>query len=206
MKIEGYEVDVMPRRANRRMLLHYRKAEQRLFVTVPVGTPERRIREFLTDNLDWIRRQAGSAPAWQSAYAPGERHWCLGRLVTLGKDAPAGEEAYLRWRDAQLRPVVLRLVEKWRKPMGLTVSSVSFRRTQSRWGSCNGKQRKLNFSTRLAMFEEPLIELTVVHELCHLFHMNHSPAFWAEMTKWLPDWKIRRERRESRDVRPLPPL
>ena len=33
----------------------------------------------------------------------------------------------------------------------------------------------------------------VVHEYCHFLQANHSPAFWAEVAKLLPDWKARRE-------------
>ena len=33
----------------------------------------------------------------------------------------------------------------------------------------------------------------VVHEYCHFLQLNHSPAFWAEVEKLLPDWKTRRE-------------
>ena len=33
----------------------------------------------------------------------------------------------------------------------------------------------------------------VVHEYCHFLQPNHSPAFWAEVAKLLPDWKARRE-------------
>jgi len=32
----------------------------------------------------------------------------------------------------------------------------------------------------------------VVHELCHLKELNHSPRFWAQVAKFLPDWQSRR--------------
>ena len=37
----------------------------------------------------------------------------------------------------------------------------------------------------------------VVHEFCHFLVQDHSPAFWAEVEKRLPDWKARRLLREG---------
>ncbi|MBQ5817094.1 MAG: M48 family metallopeptidase, partial [Bacteroidaceae bacterium] len=33
----------------------------------------------------------------------------------------------------------------------------------------------------------------VVHELCHRLEMNHSPAFWAQVKRVLPDYQKSRE-------------
>jgi len=45
----------------------------------------------------------------------------------------------------------------------------------------------------LALMQLPLdlIELVVVHELCHLKHFDHGPGFRRLMTECLPDWQQR---------------
>ena len=39
---------------------------------------------------------------------------------------------------------------------------------------------------------EPVREYVAVHELCHRKYMDHSPLFWAEVERVLPDWRERR--------------
>jgi len=33
----------------------------------------------------------------------------------------------------------------------------------------------------------------VVHELCHVHHLNHTEAFWGEVDKVMPRYRERRE-------------
>ena len=205
MKIGPYEVRVTARANCRRMILRYRKQDDLLTLSVPPRATDVQIRRFLEDNLDWIRRTVGEPSQWTPQYAAGERHWCLGRLVTLGVDAPAGEVRFRQWRNDQLLPVIRRLLAKWMGAMRVQVTHVTLQEMTSRWGSCRAKTGRLTFNTKLGMYDEQLIEETVVHELCHFLHQNHSPAFYAEMTKWLPDWRVRKQKRSAMDVHPQPP-
>jgi predicted metal-dependent hydrolase len=50
------------------------------------------------------------------------------------------------------------------------------------------------------MAEPALIDLVVVHELAHLKHRNHSPAFWAEVARHIDD--VPAWRRRLRQVGP----
>jgi hypothetical protein len=60
------------------------------------------------------------------------------------------------------------------------------------WGTCNG-QRQLTFNWKLAMAPAEVIDYIVVHELCHMTHLNHDRSFWRLVGKLLPDYKARQD-------------
>jgi predicted metal-dependent hydrolase len=76
--------------------------------------------------------------------------------------------------------------------VGVTYGRITIRNQRSRWGSCSGKGN-LNFNCLLMLTPSHVIDYVVVHELCHRLEMNHSPAFWAQVERVLPDYRKSRE-------------
>lgn len=72
--------------------------------------------------------------------------------------------------------------------LGVQYCRVTVRRQRSRYGSCSSK-RNLNFNVLLSRMPPSVREYVVVHELCHLKHMNHSAAFWAEVGRAYPAYE-----------------
>ena len=70
--------------------------------------------------------------------------------------------------------------------------TVRYRRMTSRWGSCNTRTAALTFNCALIAAPLPAVEYVVYHEFAHLVHPDHSPAFYATVARFLPDWKARR--------------
>ena len=74
---------------------------------------------------------------------------------------------------------------------GVSWGKITIRTQRSRWGSCSA-QGNLSFNALLLLTPPEVLDYVVVHELCHRKEMNHSPRFWAEVEKLVPDWKARR--------------
>lgn len=86
------------------------------------------------------------------------------------------------------REIIPPRVEEFAQKYGFTYTSIRITSAQSRWGSCTSK-KTLNFTYRLALAPQEVIDYVIVHELCHLRQMNHSSKFWAEVAAIMPDYK-----------------
>ena len=75
--------------------------------------------------------------------------------------------------------------------MGVSVGNITIRNQKTRWGSCSSKGN-LNFNYQLYYMPEELMDYVVIHELAHRRYMNHSEQFWAEVEKYCPDYRSRR--------------
>ena len=76
--------------------------------------------------------------------------------------------------------------------MGVDYGQITIRSQKTRWGSCSSKGN-LNFNCLLLLAPPEVLDYVVVHELCHRKEMNHSPRFWAEVARVMPDYKVRRK-------------
>lgn len=155
-----------------------------VIVRAPARLSGRAIAAFVAEKADWIVR----AQAAQQA-----------RAAHMHVLTPA-ETAALRQAAHETLPA---LTARWAQRMGVSPTGVRITSAARRWGSCSAKNG-LCFSLRVMLLPEPLREYIVVHELSHIRQKNHSPAFYAEAARYLPDFVERK--RQLRDWERTHPL
>lgn len=82
----------------------------------------------------------------------------------------------------ELRGYVYKKVDEYSKKMGAREQSINFKKLKSIWGS-RSANNSLSFNYKLIFAPKSAIDYVVVHELAHIFHMNHSKSFWKLVSK-----------------------
>lgn len=187
-----------------------------LHVEAPAGVGIAAVRRVLGANAAWIRRRraasrndAHSDVCWFPAeYADGASLLFRGRVLALRLADQVGvhvrEEEIVApsvrtkqhvwaWYDAQAQTLLSAALSGAVELLPWLQDAPRWRHRfmKSRWGSCSSSGR-ISLNTHLAKLSDALIEYVVVHELCHLRHMHHGPAFYQLMAASLADWKQRR--------------
>ena len=79
---------------------------------------------------------------------------------------------------------------------------ITIRNQRSRWGSCSRK-KNLNFNYKIMFLPPRLADYIIVHELCHLGVLNHSPQFWALVSQTVQDYRTLRKELRKVSASPL---
>ncbi|MZR62903.1 M48 family metallopeptidase [Alcanivorax sp. DP30] len=214
----GFIAEVI--RTRRRKSADIRVEEGAVSVVVPVDTSLERIDELLASKRRWIKEKItlhqDMTPPGNKRYVSGESFSYLGRNYRLkvkkgpfapvklvqGRlvvSVPQGAEqphmirnALIRWYKRQAEKKLKEKVARWAPQVGVAVPDVSIKTFKSRWGSCTAKG-ELQFNWQIMMAQNRMVDYVVVHELCHLIRHDHSPQFWAEVGRVLPDYEECRE-------------
>ncbi len=202
-EICGYRVEIVRKKIKNLHL--YVQADGSVRISAPLSLQRKRIEEFIVSKSDWIAKRVSSnrESDENSAFFFGVRY----RLTETEADITflrfgGGNTAEVFGPDAQSRKAAVatfyvkalkeRIAERlpaWENVTGLKCSSWNVRNMRSRWGSCNVKTRKINFSVHLAEKPEICLDYLILHELAHIIYPNHGREFKEYLSRYMPDWK-----------------
>ncbi len=144
-------------------------------VRAPYSMTDAEIADFLKKKSDWIAKHRARMKEIQQKKA---------------QEPPVQRlsQQDIRALADQAMQVIPDKVRFYAEKIGVDYGRITIRCQKTRWGSCSGKGN-LNFNCLLMLTPEAVQNYVVVHELCHRKEMNHSPRFWSEVAKIMPDYE-----------------
>ncbi|NVO21984.1 M48 family metallopeptidase [Donghicola mangrovi] len=182
----------------RRFTLRVSRLDGRVTLTLPSSASEREGMAFVREKEGWIRKQLSEHVPLQGIEIgsvipfegrPRRLTAIDGARVILsdneiglprgGANAGARLKGFLR---EKARSRFAEAAHHYAGRLDRAYSAILLKDTRSRWGSCT-HDGKLMFSWRLIMAPRDVLDYVAAHEVAHLQHMDHSPAFWATVER-----------------------
>ena len=107
------------------------------------------------------------------------------------------EKKLLEWKLEKLKVILDEYLIKYTKLLNRNINYYQIKKLSSAWGIYHKKENYISFNSDLIEKDIECIEYVVLHELCHIFYMNHQKDFWALVEKYMPDYKVRRKNLKS---------
>ncbi len=175
---QSYELPYTLIRSKRKSYAISISPDGQITVRVPLVTSDREVRQILSQKQHWIvtkylEQQEKQINKPVSGLTDAQRNALTQRYIVAAKEYFPKRAAYFR------------------QFTGGTYNRITIRDQKTRWGSCSAKGT-LSFNWRLMLAPPAILDYVVVHELCHLTHMNHSAAFWQAVEAVYPDYRSAR--------------
>ena len=201
--------------------LRVHTSDGRIALSTPKNISDETIRLFILSRLDWIKKRSNKikqqAQLNTYEYIDSEIHYVWGekyKFSVVEKNAPAfielihdtlrlnvkpgtdletNKQLINSWSRKQVRSYAIPLIENWCSILGVEINKLYVRNMKTYWGSCNTQAHTIRLNTELVKKPPICLEYVVVHELMHLLEASHNKNFYTLMSKYLPDWKQRKE-------------
>lgn len=199
-------IDYQLIRSSRRTLSISVNGEGALIVRAPMRMSVREIEAFLVQKQEWIAQKRAlaqqkgqkrdEAQLTEGAAVPFlggslivhfeavKTAFDDGRTLVLPMDADPPKQA-LKWRRRHAEELLAPRVTYWAEKTGLMPRKISYGNAATRWGSMNSSGA-LRLNTALIHLPLYMVDYVIVHELSHMRHPDHSPAFHACVGSILP--------------------
>lgn len=170
-----YNVPVTVIKSNRKTLAISIKEDLSVTVRAPRRASKAEIERILKEKEQWIHKHISLMKEKNS------------RLDEIKENQLT--DAELKELQTNAKLIIPERVAAFSKIIGVDYGRISIRCQKTRWGSCSSKGN-LNFNCLLMLAPPEVVDYVVVHELCHRKEMNHSKAFWSEVEKVIPNYKV----------------
>lgn len=220
---QSYEYSLT--RSTRKTLGIYVHPDLSVEVRAPLDAPEPEISARVHKRRSWIVRQLQELSLYHPlrqppVYQNGATHLYLGRQYRLRilegpKNAvklkgghlevthhpqSTPERALTAWyrhRADEWFPRLLEAVYPRFRAYHIPKPEIIHQRLEKRWGSCKVSEQRILLNTELIQGPKVGIEYVIAHELAHLVHAHHTPAFFGVLDRVMPEWRGWKERLEG---------
>ncbi|OUS09085.1 metal-dependent hydrolase [Gammaproteobacteria bacterium 42_54_T18] len=207
------DIDYTLKRSARKTTSIYIERDGSVSVLAPEPFDQEKIEQIIEKKRSWIYRNLAE---WedlnrthiQRQYVNGESFLYLGRnyrlqLVEdkenplifrngqffLSRNAvPDAPELFKQFYKTKLLKKLEDRLSLYASKMSQQPAGIRVMELKNRWGSCSS-QGSLNFHWKCAMLPLSVLDYVIVHELAHIQHQNHSPAFWRVVEKVMPGYE-----------------
>lgn len=160
-------------RSNRKTVSIEIKPDLQVIVRAPLNISDKEIDNIIRKKSPWIRKHL-----YQNQIRKEEK---------LNNKVPSFTAEEISKLTAEAKKLLPLRVDYFAKTIGVTYNKISVKHQVSRWGSCSSK-KNLNFNCLLMLCPQNVQDYVIIHELCHLKELNHSPKFWAEVEKYCKNY------------------
>ncbi len=187
-------VEIRPIRSARRLRLRVDTRRQLLKLTCPLRTSRGAALSWAAEQREWVDAQLALAlpgepfvpgaiipVEWQDTHlvwAPHEAR--TARMVGGSLRCGGTRDAFPRRIESFLKRLALEKLSQESAEIaavaGMSPRSVSVGDADTRWGSCSA-DRRIRYSWRLILAPPAGRRFVVAHEVAHLVHLDHGPAF-----------------------------
>ena len=118
-------------------------------------------------------------------------------IYTKNSEELEVEKKFLEWKYNKLKEIIEEAIEKYTKLLNTEINYYKIKKLSSAWGIYHRKENYISFNIDLIEKDIESIDYVVLHEICHIFYMDHQKKFWSLVEKYMSDYKIRRKKLKS---------
>jgi predicted metal-dependent hydrolase len=228
---QGETIDFTVQYKKRKSIGVYVDVFGHIEVRAPKGVRQEAILHVIEEKWEWIKQTSQEMKnrlegPQEKTYGYGEKFLYLGQAypIQISHDSSIEQDhvvfknqvlhiyvkqavderikqALKRFYYQQCKALVTKSVQNYQRHFKTKPRSIRISDDKTTWGTCDARLQ-LTFNWRLAMAPPWVIDYVVVHEMCHMVHLNHDRSFWRlvgsimpeykEMEKWLAlsSWKM----------------